>query len=198
MKKIILIFCCLGLFACGDSKPNLTNRELVQNVKLIPYNLDSIVVKAEFYYQDGTVEKIEKVLSTSDGTTQDQIKKALEDNRFVLLINDKKARIAVDAGGRIEYDEDVKKSLKGCHLRAKALVRGNAENINFSLRWQLQAEISGEGCSEDTTLEYVDFQTKELEALNMSAVSNLINISDQNLDQTRLVKMEVHLKGTSS
>lgn len=193
---MLLVGCTIFALGCGDEKRDdpLAGTQLVQDVRLIPYDLK----KADWQINAETSagrENLKKEVEFSEGPSKDQVARVFEDGRFFLVVNKVKAQIAIAPDGSMKYDQSVSKSLSGCSLSGSSKVEGKADHLRLNLLWDLSARMDGEGCPTELKAQFGEFIDAELARFNLSTATALIAALEAAKTEAKNLRLILKLEG---
>jgi hypothetical protein len=201
MKLIALalsIMMSLFLVSCGAGDGSLKGKELAQGVDLVIYTLDRADLEVAVEYFSGSREEGRKTIHYGDGDAQDDVRKILDKDRFVLVMNDQKATIDISPdNGEMNYQGNIHNAVKGCRLDGTSRLRGNASHSKFDLSWEMNVELRGDGCTDNMKDQYFGFYEAEVNKLNMHSVRDLFESLDHDMGDSRKIRVKLRIIGAT-
>ena len=182
---------------CGsDGGAGSDSRELQQGIDLVIYDLDRAELNVEVEYSSGTNEEIRRVLNYETDGSKDDMRKVLDHDRFVLVINDQHVSVDIDPeDGSIDYEEQLRQDADGCRIEGRSKLSGKATHLKFELNWEFTGELQGDRCTDLNKAKFSNFRMEEVDKLNIHSVRDLLNSLDDDLEDSRKIKLRLKIIG---
>lgn len=170
-----------ALTSCGEDAQNdpLASAQLVQDVRLVEYFPKKAQWEIKVQSVDNVEETIRKEVSFNDGASKDRMKRIFEEGKFLLVINDQKAQIAIAPDGQMKYDQSATQEVDGCKFNARSGVQGKADHLRVNLTWTLDSQLEGAGCTDQLKAQFAGFIDSELNRLNLNSAKDLLAALEQ-------------------